>query len=420
MTDFLVRNEQGTYDIVEVKSKTSIRKKTKKAEIYEDLQADAWLQHVVVQQVLKELYSNKISIAYLDKTYQKSWDIAPQDIVIIDDVSQDIMQQETVLQTIKTIKRNIQLDKDQFQSIYPYAWEYPLLYFGQKPELWSILTIPRITSSKKKLLELYDQWKRMITDLDHDDIELLSWGKADSAFVRFIQLFHAGKTLDTTAITQQLQSLTYPLYFYDYETTTTPIPLFEWTSPRQQVVVQYSLHKIDKDGTVTHHEWLLNHKETSNKRIIDKLIADLTQTKTWTYIVWYKWFENTRNTETWVLYPEHAAAFEHINNNTFDLMDIFKDMLYFDPAFGWSCSIKKVLPVLTDISYDWLDIGNGWAAADALQSLAKKDLTPDTVTKIRHDLLRYCRQDTRAMVAIWQKVCEEIGYDIPELKGEVG
>jgi len=41
MTDFLVRNEQGTYDIVEVKSKTSIRKKTKKAEIYEDLQADA-------------------------------------------------------------------------------------------------------------------------------------------------------------------------------------------------------------------------------------------------------------------------------------------------------------------------------------------------------------------------------------------
>ena len=51
------------------------------------------------------------------------------------------------------------------------------------------------------------------------------------------------------------------------------------------------------------------------------------------------------------MYPSYAAAFEHINANTFDLMDIFKDLLYFDPQFCGSSSIKKVLPTLTDISY---------------------------------------------------------------------
>jgi hypothetical protein len=40
-------------------------------------------------------------------------------------------------------------------------------------------------------------------------------------------------------------------------------------------------------------------------------------------------------------------------------MDIFKDMQYFHRDFSGSASIKKVLPVLTDISYDDLEVGNG-------------------------------------------------------------
>jgi hypothetical protein len=66
------------------------------------------------------------------------------------------------------------------------------------------------------------------------------------------------------------------------------------------------------------------------------------------------------------LYPEYAEAFETINNHTFDLMTIFSDLLYFDRRFLGSASIKKVLPVLTDISYDDLEVGNGGVAMNLL------------------------------------------------------
>jgi hypothetical protein len=67
-----------------------------------------------------------------------------------------------------------------------------------------------------------------------------------------------------------------------------------------------------------------------------------------------------------LLYPEYEKTFEMINNHTFDLMTIFSDLLYFDRRFLGSASIKKVLPVLTDISYDDLAVGNGGVAMNLL------------------------------------------------------
>jgi hypothetical protein len=47
-------------------------------------------------------------------------------------------------------------------------------------------------------------------------------------------------------------------------------------------------------------------------------------------------------------------------------MDIFKNNLYFHPDFGGSASIKKVLPVLTDISYSNLAVSDGGVATELL------------------------------------------------------
>lgn len=419
--DFLVRNEHWTYDLVEVKSKSSIRKKTKKEPLLEELETDISFQDTVIRQVLGDMYSGKIAIAYLNKEYTKAWTIEPQQLIRIEDVTDDLLDSDTVQNIIDAIHRNISKSKTDFQTIYPYGWEYPLLYFGEKPKQWSLFTIPRITSSKRKLLELYDMGKRMITDLDHEDLQLLSWWKPDSKFVQFVELYHQWTTIDRQKITDLFnETMQFPLYFYDYETVTVPVPVFERSSPRQQVIVQYSLHKIDADGTVTHYEWLLQNWETDNKRVIDTLINDLTQTPNGTYIVWYKWFENSRNTETGQMYPEYTQQFDHINTNTFDLMEVFSQLLYFDPAFCGSSSIKKVLPTLTDISYKHLPIGNWWQAADALWKLAKNAFDAQEAQKIRQDLLTYCRQDTWAMVMIWQKVCEAIAYDIPDLHWDIG
>jgi len=175
----------------------------------------------------------------------------------------------------------------------------------------------------------------------------------------------------------------------------------DWLWPRGQTVVQYSVHKIDQDWTITHKDCIIHPGETNNQRIIDSVIRDL-EGWNWTYIVWNKAFECGRNKESWMLYPEHEKAFETINKNTFDLMTIFSDQLYFDRRFLWSASIKKVLPVLTDISYDDLDVWNGWVAMNLLFEIQQWNINWSELDQSIKNLLIYCEQDTRAMVRIFE------------------
>lgn len=59
------------------------------------------------------------------------------------------------------------------------------------------------------------------------------------------------------------------------------------------------------------------------------------------------------------MFPEYKDALDRINSRTFDLMEIFSKQLYIHRDFEGSSSIKKVLPVLTDISYDNMAVPNG-------------------------------------------------------------
>ena len=110
------------------------------------------------------------------------------------------------------------------------------------------------------------------------------------------------------------------------------------------------------------------------------------------------------------MYPEYKDIFETINKKTYDLMTIFSQLLYFDRRFEGSASIKKVLPVLTDITYDDLAISNGSDASNELFALARGNLHGETLKKTKQNLLEYCKQDTRAMVAIWQQLQKSLSH----------
>lgn len=46
-----------------------------------------------------------------------------------------------------------------------------------------------------------------------------------------------------------LNTIRYPVYFLDCETVMATIPLYDGTSPFQQVPYQYSLHYLEHDGS---------------------------------------------------------------------------------------------------------------------------------------------------------------------------
>lgn len=109
------------------------------------------------------------------------------------------------------------------------------------------------------------------------------------------------------------------------------------------------------------------------------------------------------------MYPQYAEAFAKVNEKTFDLMEIFSEQLYFHRNFHGSSSLKKVLPVLTDITYDGMEVPHGSLAAELLAGIVQGKYEVDLCSKHITNLLEYCKQDTRAMVCIYQKVLEEIG-----------
>lgn len=404
--DFLVRNESGTYDLREVKAKNTVRKDTKAKPLKDDLISDLSFQNYVLTQTLWGQFSGKCFLVYLNKEYVRRGDLDIKELIKIEDVTQELLSAEVVEQNISMMKTQLAMSQWEFESIYPYnGWDH-LEYFGSEAPKNSIRFIPGIGTKKKAL---YQWGKTDILTLWEDELQILTTAKWEpSRASMYVQTYQAWQTkIDIEWVRSKIADLQYPLFFYDYETVSSPVPLFDGTSPWQHIIVQYSVHKIEADGTITHREALIEGQITDNQAIIDQLYTDL---EWWngTYIVWFKWFENARNEETAKMFPQYQEFLETVNTKTFDLMDVFSHGDYFDRGFKGSSSIKKVLPVLTDITYDGLDVPNGMVATWLLLDIATGKMLPDVLATHRKNLLTYCEQDTWAMVRIWQELWKKI------------
>lgn len=407
-TDFLVKNEEWKYDLMEVKSKNGIRSTNKAQTLLDELATDVSFQKYVLQKTLGEKFSGNCYIVYLNKEYVKHGEIDPKDIILQELINDELMTDDAIESILATMQSDLSLSLEDFNKKYPYDGGDYLTYFGKEPPKKSIRTIAGIVQKKKKAL--YDAGKIMITDLTDEDILTILPNKdgSESKSSKYMNLRKQGEEiLDKQEIKNIFDWLNFPLFFYDYETVASPIPLFEGTKPRQAATVQYSLHKIDADGTTTHYESIIWPKAPDIKTVIDQFVQDVGEPKG-TFIAWNKWFECARNKETATIYPEYKDFYNQVNAQTFDLMDIFKDMHYFHRDFSGSASIKKVLPVLTDISYDDLEVANGWVATQLLQQIALGTIDKNDYESVRQNLLSYCEQDTRAMVRIWEVVKEKV------------
>ncbi len=214
-----------------------------------------------------------------------------------------------------------------------------------------------------------------------------------------------------------LDCLEFPLYHLDFESFPCPLPRYRGEKPYSQSVFQYSLHiqkdyfECDKDSD--HLEFLANGFADQRRELVEKMIQDL-GTKG-SIIVWNQGFEKGRIREFIHFYPEYKAELEAIIERIFDLMYILKSnsnlyqalgfgkeeskiFNYYNVGLQGSFSIKKVLPLFSDLTYQGMEVGNGMEAVVAFASLAKLD-----VNAYNHKfaaLKAYCKQDTWAMVEI--------------------
>ena len=216
---------------------------------------------------------------------------------------------------------------------------------------------------------------------------------------------------DKEGIHQFLDTLTYPLYFLDFETMQNAIPQYDGTKPYSQITFQYSLHIKESEASEYVHKEFLAPSDGSDPRrkLAEQLCRDIP--KGVCTLAYNKTFECTRIKELANLYPDLSEHLLDIERNIKDLLVPFRAGYYYLPTMGGSFSIKSVLPALfpdePSLNYHNLDnqVQNG---ADAMTIFPKiQFMSPEEALSAREALLRYCELDTWALVKAWERLKEK-------------
>ncbi len=228
----------------------------------------------------------------------------------------------------------------------------------------------------------------------------------------------SGKSyINKKKIRDGLKQITYPLYHLDFETFPCPLPRYKGERPYTQSVFQFSLHVEEKPGKCdlekNHYGYLapdhLDHRLDLVKYMCELIPSDKM------VLVYNDSFEKTRLKELAYIFPEYKDKLFKIRNNVFDLMNIVKTKSslyeslgyskeeakmfnYYHPDMDGSFSIKKVLPLFSNLTYKGMEVGNGVEAMITYASFPK--LLPLDYKHKYQKLVEYCRQDTYAMFAV--------------------
>ncbi len=406
--------ESKSWDVIEIKASNEADKKRH----YYDLAFQVNLLRKCGLEI------GTINLMHLDSEYTRQGELDLVGVFKKDDLTKEInalcpevaVEMEQALQYVSADKEPpgtcVCLYKGRSNHCTTFHYSNPLV-----PK-YSVHDIVRIGLSKKKLADLIDGNHFDIHEVP-EDLEL-----SESQRNQVNALLWDKIIKDDGNIRKELAGLQYPLYFIDYETFPSALPMFDGFHPYQQIPFQYSLFvmegpsfakaskgEVGANGSaklttgLKHFEYLHEKSTDPSKAFVDSMRKQIGPKGS--IIVWSKKFECTINKQIAERVPEAAAFIEDVNSRTYDLMDIFTKQYFVHKDFKGSTSIKKVLPVLVpELSYKDLAIQEGGTASSSwlqLIGLAGK-LSAAEKAKLKKDMLAYCERDTMAMVRILEEL----------------
>ena len=211
----------------------------------------------------------------------------------------------------------------------------------------------------------------------------------------------SGKPFVASDLSERLDGSGPPAFYLDFETFMPAVPLYPGARPYQTMPFQWSLHRVDSKGHVSHQEFLAKGDVDPRRQFAETLIAALKGGK-WPVIV-YSSYEQTQLNELAVIFSDLARPIASIIQRLSDLMPVVQGGLY-HPGFEFSASIKSAAPALcSDITYDDLgEISDGASASAAFWLMASGRADAKTSAHLRRSLRAYCHRDTWAMVRLHQ------------------
>ena len=389
MADILVKNGNA-WDIYEVKAST----RTKEYHIN-----DTSIQWYALS---KAIPLNRAYVVHINNKYVRDGELNVKELFAIDDITDIVLEKQDEIkpqllemeEMLSCDVPNIDIGKHCSE---PYGCDFHSHCWSHIPKKNSVFDI---SYAMGKQWKLYYKGILSIDDVP-DEFHLGKNAK--------LQIQHHKSQeikIDRPKIQEFLETIEYPINFFDFETFQNAIPRFDKQRPYAQMPFQYSLHILHEDGRVEHKEFLGDENSDPRRALSAQMLKDITPTGS--IVAFNQSFEITQIKSLALLCSDMSVSLLALNERFVDLAHPFQYKHYYHPKFHGGYSIKVVLPTLfpNDDELDYKKLGSIQNGGDAMDTFAKLHLLKgkSKLAEIKKDLLAYCRLDTLAMVRIWEKL----------------
>ncbi len=386
--DILEPVGKDKWDLIEVKSSTDLKDVN-----YHDIGFQYYLYTGAGLKI------NKCYLMCIDNAYVRKGDIEPYKLLKKIDVTEEVKATYS-----KTIENNIEemikaISADTYMDIGIGSHcnnPYDCLLIDK---CWSFLP-------ERNVFLLYSNNRLPMTLMKEGIIELTQIPESYELNEKHQIQVDCEKTgkpyINKEKIKEFLNKIQYPAYYMDFETCGSVIPLFDGSSPYQQIPFQFSVHVVKEKGAKPEHFSFLADGTNDPRPEFMKKLKDVIGTKG-SIIAYNAGFEMGILKKCTVLLPQYKSCVESIEERIIDLLKPFSSFAYYHPKQDGSCSLKKVLPALTGKSYDDMEIGDGGTASAEYCRVTFTENNQDKV-KVRRLLEEYCGLDTMGMVDIVEKL----------------
>ncbi|MBU4348310.1 DUF2779 domain-containing protein [Patescibacteria group bacterium] len=381
--DILNPVNKDEWDIIEVKSSAHV-----KDVHYDDV---SFQKHVYEKAGLK---IRKCFIMHINNEYVRKGKINPKKLLISEEITQEVNEAiKGIEDRIKIMFDIIKLKKCPKANVGPHCskpYDCPV-------DCWDKLsdaTVFDLRGGGKRQYELYDKGILLLEDIP-EDYKLNTNQQIQRKCAKTKKPY-----IDKPKIKEFLKTLKKPLYYLDFETIGSAVPIFDNTRPYQHIPFQYSLHVVNH--SVKHYSFLAADNKDPRLDLLKELKKVL-GTKG-SIVAYCAGFEKGVLKELAIAFPSYKKWVEGVLDRIVDLMEPFSKFYYYHPKQKGSASLKKVLPAFIGKDYSALDISEGMDASYSFMEIMFGDVSDSVKAKVREDLLKYCALDTEAMVWIVEKL----------------
>ena len=196
-----------------------------------------------------------------------------------------------------------------------------------------------------------------------------------------------------------LAKLEFPLYFMDFETIISPLPIFPNSFPFQPLPCMWSLHKLGNKGeNLSYYNFYDFSGNDPRKDFIIKLIDILGESGD---ILIYSDYEKRILHQIILSYPELRKDIENIISRCVDMLKLVREN-YYHPGFRGSFSLKSISKIFPDGDiYNSKYVNSGDDASTVLMQLITGKIEVELISIYEQELINYAEKDTLSLVNLY-------------------